>query len=51
MYDENRANSTKWLEPPQEELGLKRYVETIRERLWFVVWPSLSARAWRLQMS
>lgn len=37
MYDDPRANSAKWLEPPQEELGLKRYVETIRERLWFVV--------------
>ncbi len=37
LYDETRANSAKWLEPPQEELGLKRYVETIRERLWFVV--------------
>jgi capsular exopolysaccharide synthesis family protein len=37
LYDETRSNSAKWLEPPQEELGLKRYVETIRERLWFVL--------------
>jgi succinoglycan biosynthesis transport protein ExoP len=25
-----------WLEPPQEELGLKRYVETVRERIGLV---------------
>ena len=26
-----------WLEPPEEELGLKRYVETVRERIGLVV--------------
>lgn len=26
-----------WLEPPEEELGLKRYVETIRERIWLIL--------------
>jgi capsular exopolysaccharide synthesis family protein len=26
-----------WLEPPEEELGLKRYVDTVRERIWLVV--------------
>jgi capsular exopolysaccharide synthesis family protein len=26
-----------WLEPPEEELGLKRYVETIRERIGLVI--------------
>lgn len=26
-----------WLKPPEEELGLKRYVETIRERLVLVI--------------
>jgi capsular exopolysaccharide synthesis family protein len=34
------ANSNKtadWLKPPEEELGLKRYVETIRERLLLVI--------------
>jgi capsular exopolysaccharide synthesis family protein len=30
-----------WLEPPEEELGLKRYIETIRERLWLVVLATL----------
>jgi len=28
--------TAEWLEPPEEELGLKRYVETIRER-WVLV--------------
>jgi succinoglycan biosynthesis transport protein ExoP len=28
--------SAAWLEPPEEELGLKRYLETIRER-WVIV--------------
>jgi capsular exopolysaccharide synthesis family protein len=28
--------AAEWLEPPEEELGLKRYVETIRER-WVLV--------------
>ena len=28
---------TEWLNPPTEEAGLRRYVETIRERIWFVV--------------
>jgi succinoglycan biosynthesis transport protein ExoP len=31
---EKRAN---WLEPPEEELGLKRYVQTVRERIGLVV--------------
>jgi succinoglycan biosynthesis transport protein ExoP len=26
-----------WLEPPAEEEGLRRYVETIRERIWLVI--------------
>jgi tyrosine-protein kinase len=31
-------NSAAWLEPPaDEEEGLRRYVETIRERIWLVV--------------
>ena len=28
---------TEWLNPPTEEAGLRRYVETIRERIWLVV--------------
>jgi polysaccharide biosynthesis transport protein len=28
---------TDWLEPSPEEEGLRRYVETIRERLWLVI--------------
>ena len=30
------TRNTEWLEPPEEELGLKRYLETIRER-WVLV--------------
>ena len=29
--------SAEWLHPPAEEEGLRRYVETIRERIWLVV--------------
>ena len=29
-------NKTEWLNPPAEEEGLRRYVETIRERFWLV---------------
>jgi succinoglycan biosynthesis transport protein ExoP len=30
------SNTAAWLKPPEEELGLKRYVETIRER-WLLI--------------
>ena len=30
------TRNTEWLEPPEEELGLKRYIETLRER-WVLV--------------
>jgi capsular exopolysaccharide synthesis family protein len=33
----NSPNNADWLKPPEEELGLKRYVETIRERYLLVV--------------
>jgi capsular exopolysaccharide synthesis family protein len=32
-----RRRKAEWLEPPEEELGLKRYVDTIRERIWLVL--------------
>ncbi|MGH2957308.1 MAG: Wzz/FepE/Etk N-terminal domain-containing protein [Solirubrobacterales bacterium] len=31
------TQKAEWLEPPEEELGLKRYVETIRERIGLIV--------------
>jgi Mrp family chromosome partitioning ATPase/capsular polysaccharide biosynthesis protein len=31
------TGGTSWLQPSPEEEGLKRYVETIRERIWLVV--------------
>jgi succinoglycan biosynthesis transport protein ExoP len=33
----NSPRTADWLKPPEEELGLKRYVETIRERLLLVL--------------
>jgi capsular exopolysaccharide synthesis family protein len=30
-------NSAEWLQPSSEEEGLRRYVETIRERIWWVI--------------
>ena len=33
---QERTDTSQWLEPPEEELGLKRYLETIRER-WVLV--------------
>jgi succinoglycan biosynthesis transport protein ExoP len=34
---QENARGTSWLQPSPEEEGLKRYVETIRERIWLVV--------------
>jgi tyrosine-protein kinase len=31
------ASPADWLRPPEEQAGLKRYVETFRERLWLIV--------------
>ena len=36
MAQDPTRPTAEWLEPPEEELGLKRYVETIRER-WVLV--------------
>jgi receptor protein-tyrosine kinase len=32
-----RSTSTDWVHPPEEQEGLKRYVETIRERIWLII--------------
>ena len=37
MADPGTNNRAEWLEPPGEEEGLRRYVETIRERLGLVI--------------
>ncbi len=34
---DHNAAGTNWLQPSPEEEGLRRYVETIRERIWLVV--------------
>jgi capsular exopolysaccharide synthesis family protein len=31
------APAADWIQPPEEEIGLRRYVETLRERMWIVV--------------
>ncbi|HEY5053332.1 MAG TPA: AAA family ATPase [Solirubrobacterales bacterium] len=37
MANTTDPSSTDWLRPPEEQEGLKRYVETFRERLWLIV--------------
>ena len=32
-----QSTATDWLQPPEEQEGLQRYVETIRERIWLIV--------------
>lgn len=32
-----QSSSAEWLQPPEEQEGLQRYVETIRERIWLIV--------------
>src|SRR3989442_13138159 len=34
---QRRAPAADWLKPPVEEAGLRRYIETLRERIWIVV--------------
>jgi capsular exopolysaccharide synthesis family protein len=32
-----QSSATDWIHPPEEQEGLQRYVETIRERIWLIV--------------
>ncbi len=34
---QRRTPAADWIQPPQEEGGLRRYLETLRERAWIVV--------------
>lgn len=34
--NQRRAGTADWLQPPEEETGLRRYVQTLRERVWLV---------------
>ena len=34
---QRRAPAADWIQPPQEEAGLTRYIQTLRERIWIVV--------------
>jgi capsular exopolysaccharide synthesis family protein len=33
----SQSTATDWLQPPEEQEGLQRYIETIRERIWLIV--------------
>ena len=37
MNQPRYSSSAEWLQPAEEQEGLKRYVETIRERLWVII--------------
>ncbi|MEK6326239.1 MAG: Wzz/FepE/Etk N-terminal domain-containing protein [Actinomycetota bacterium] len=34
---QRHARAADWIQPPQEEAGLRRYLQTLRERIWIVV--------------
>jgi Mrp family chromosome partitioning ATPase len=34
---QRRAPAADWIQPPVEEVGLRRYIDTLRERAWIVV--------------
>src|SRR6476659_6391594 len=34
---QRRAPAADWLQPPVEEFGLTRYIQTLRERAWIVI--------------
>jgi polysaccharide biosynthesis transport protein len=34
---QRRAHAADWIQPPVEEVGLRRYIQTLRERAWIVV--------------
>lgn len=36
LQNQTEDHTRDWLEPPAEQEGLQRYVETIRERLWLI---------------
>jgi capsular exopolysaccharide synthesis family protein len=35
--DSSRPPAADWLQPPEEQVGLTRYLQTLRERIWIVV--------------
>ena len=34
---QRRARAADWIQPPEEEAGLRRYLQTLRERIWIVI--------------
>jgi uncharacterized protein involved in exopolysaccharide biosynthesis len=34
--NQRQAGTADWLQPPEEETGLRHYVQTLRERVWLV---------------
>ena len=37
VSQQRRAPAADWLQPPVEEFGLTRYIQTLRERAWIVI--------------
>lgn len=37
VADQTDSPSSDWLRPPEEQEGLKRYIETFRERAWLII--------------
>jgi tyrosine-protein kinase len=37
VREQSEIRDTDWRQPPEEQEGLKRYAETIRERIWLIV--------------
>ena len=37
LADSSRPPAADWLKPPEEQVGLTRYLHTLRERIWIVV--------------
>ena len=35
--NQRQAGTADWLQPPEEETGLRHYIQTLRERIWLVV--------------
>ncbi len=45
MPSHQRNSNNDWLQPPADQQGLKRYAETIRERLWIIILATLVGTA------
>jgi capsular exopolysaccharide synthesis family protein len=37
LAEQSEIRAADWIHPPEEQEGLKRYLETVRERLWLII--------------